>query len=147
MSNTLITLVTLQVFTILSASIIFYAILISLLSKKTIKYRRLLWRTVSVFALSIVVALSEISFLSKYYLGLMGFGTDKSVTSLLPFFEIVREILLPSFILISFISLIIVWYKKESLIEGSKIKYILKVLVLFGWLSTSVLIFMGILLP
>ena len=143
----LIVLVSLHVFLALIATIFFYWINLSLLSRKGVSKRKLVWRSAVGSVSSILVWVSEAVYLRDYYVGKEGFNTDPNVTELLPAFALTQGILLPLVAVISVILFILIVYRGEYVGENKKLKGILIVLSMLGWISASALMFLGVLLP
>ena len=118
----LILLVSTHVFLLLTAAIAFYAMLLQLLAKRGVNKKMLLWSAVVGFITSIFSWVISIVYLSDYYLGKEGYNTGYDVTTLIPKFVYVREILLPLLVVTALLVFIGVWLKGEHINEEAKLK-------------------------
>jgi len=152
MTTTLITLVSLHVFLLLTAAIIFYSLLLQLLSKRGTTKKILLHRSVTGFVIVVISWLVSVLYLSRYYIGNEGFVTSakdisSDISTLVPTFVYIREILLPLLFVVSLILLLCIFWKGGQLEEKPKYNKIFIPLATLSCISAAVLVFLGILIP
>ena len=146
--NTELTIyVSLHVYLLLAAAVMFYGMLLNLLARRGTNKHALLWKAlVGVTSVIISWAIAK-KLLDGYFIGEMGFITDPSVTSLIPTLVMTREILLPLLIAISVIMVVLIYTKGSSINEYSKLKMTLILLASLSFILASALTFFGILVP
>lgn len=131
----------------LIAAIFFYWISVDVHLKRVINKKTLVFKSVVAVVASTLVWLSEVVYLSGYYVGKEGFNTPPNVTELLPTFAFVRAILLPLIAAVAAILLVMILFRGEYVSENKKLKGIIVTLSIIGWVGASALMLFGVLLP
>ena len=147
MNTELIFFLSLHVYFLFAAAVMFYGMLLNLLARRgTTKYA-LLWKALAGMLAVIFALLIEKIFLGGYFIGKLGFITDPSVTSLIPVFVFIREIALAALIAVSVIMVALVYAKGEVINEYTKLKMTLVSLASLSFVIAAALVFLGVLVP
>lgn len=149
MNTELTIFVSLHVYLLLAAAVMFYGMLLNLLARRgTTKYA-LLWKAlVGVITVITSWTIAKV-FLGGYFIGKLGFVTDQSVTSLVPTLVLAREIALPFLITTSVIIVALVYLGtiRVNINEYSKLKMTLVYLASLSFILATALTFLGVLVP
>jgi len=147
MTVSLILLITVHVFLVLTAAIFFYGLLLKLLARKGSDRKTMLFYALLGFVTAALSIFAGSVPLRDYYNGLLGSLTDPSVTTLMPFFIAARSVLLLLLILSALLILIIIWMKGDEVNQNKRVKNILIAFTILAVVSAAVLPFLGILVP
>ena len=147
MTVSLILLVSVHVFLVLTAAIFFYGLLLKLLAKRGTDRKTMLFYALMGFVTAGLSFFTGSVSLRDYYNGLLGSVTDPSVTTLMPLFMWARSILFPLLVLSALIILGLVWTKGSYVNEDRRLKNIFVILTILAVISAALLSFLGVLVP
>ena len=147
MSTEMTIYLSLHVYLLLVAAVMFYGMLLNLLARRGTTRYALLWKAlVGMLAIITSFFIAKI-FLDGYFIGKLGFVTDPNVTSLVPALVLAREIALPLLIVASMIIVFLVFIKGTLINEYPKLKMTLVYLASLSFILAVALTFLGILVP
>lgn len=148
----LIFLVSLHVLLLFISATTFYMLLLALWQRKGTEKHILVIRAAVSFVSILGAWVVSILYLSDYYVGKEGFVTSAKdistdISTLVPTFVYIREILLPLLFVASLILLLFIFWKGGQLKEKPKYNKILIPLTIISFIIATILTFLGVLIP
>ena len=147
MSISLITYLSAHVLLLLSTAIIFYALLLDLLRRGGTTKQALLKKSILGLGVATLASIIDVVYLFDYFGGRLGFNTDQSVTTLIPFFIYTREILFVLLLVSVFLIFLRGRSSGEEINGNMTLKKQLVVLSTIAVVSATALMFLGVLIP
>ena len=147
MSISLITYLSAHVLLLLSTAIIFYALLLDLLRRGGTTKQALLKKSILGLGVATLASIIDVVYLFDYFGGRLGFSTDQSVTTLIPFFIYTREILFVLLLVSVFLIFLRGRSSGEEINGNMTLKKQLVVLSTIAVVSATALMFLGVLIP
>jgi len=146
MSTQLSIIISAHTYLALIAATFFYSFLISVLRRKPASSRTLIFKSSVAFLASLLTYLSG-KYLTDYFVGELGFVTDVTVTTFVPTFVYIQQLLLPLMLASGLFILLIIWKKGSAINERPLLYKTVTILGIFGFIAGGALMFLGVLVP
>ena len=145
--NTLLALtISAHAYLALIAATFFYSFLISFLNRKPASSRTLLFKSFIAFLASLLTYLSG-WYLTDYFVGNLGFITDTTVTTFVPTFVYIQQLLLPTILAAGLFIFLIMWKKGNMIKEKPFLYRTVTLLGILGFVAGGALMFLAVLIP